>query len=162
MTAEDVEGLQDFLSQMRERDPEFRVHGSIRHKYRLGPPLSEDELQAFERKHHIALPADYRFFLKNAGDGGAIRSDALVVAVNAGAGPACGILPLAETVEECDPSRPFPLTEAGEAQTFQGNRAVGRRRGLPRCPPALLCGLCGLRLPSSQRPRLRHDVGRGP
>ena len=131
MTADDVEKLHDFLSQMREWDPEFRVHGSLRHKYRLGPPLSERELQAFEREHRIVLPADYRSFLKNAGDGGAVRSNAPVLAVNAGAGPACGLLPLAEAVEECDPSRPFPLSEAVEAQTFQGIERWGDGEAYP-------------------------------
>jgi hypothetical protein len=120
MTAAFVESLRDFLCQMRERDTEFHVHGSILHKYRLGPPLSENELQAFERRHHIVLPADYRFFLKNVGDGGAIRSDAPIVAVNAGAGPGCGLLPLEEAAEECDPGRPFPLVASVEAQPFRG------------------------------------------
>jgi HEAT repeat protein len=45
--------------------------GSEKHQFRLNPPLTEAELQAFEAQHEVRLPADYRTFLQYAGNGGA-------------------------------------------------------------------------------------------
>ena len=55
-------------------------HGSDSHRYKLNEPLSESEVVAFERKHNIRLPEEYRQFLLKLGNGGA--------------GPNHGILPL--------------------------------------------------------------------
>ena len=38
---------------------------------RLGPPLSENTVRAFEARHGISLPEAYRSFLLNIGNGGA-------------------------------------------------------------------------------------------
>ena len=131
MTSDDIENLNRLLYRMREEDPYFRVSGADHHKYRLGPPLSEDKLQAFEQKHSVTLPADFRFFLKEAGNGGAIRSSAPVIAINAGAGPACGVMPLEEAVVGCNPSKPFPLTKAVEIQPFPGIEHWGDEQEYP-------------------------------
>jgi hypothetical protein len=45
--------------------------GSESHRFRLNPPLPESEVSAFEEKHRIRLPADYRSFLVTIGNGGA-------------------------------------------------------------------------------------------
>ncbi|MFJ5712901.1 SMI1/KNR4 family protein [Streptomyces sp. NPDC093105] len=52
----------------------------------LGPPLPEGEIRAFEASHGIRLPADYRSFVAEVGDGPA--------------GPAHGLMPL--TVPRAD------------------------------------------------------------
>jgi hypothetical protein len=56
--------------------------GAAKHKFRMREPMPEAELIAFERKHGVVLPEDYREFLLRAGDGGA--------------GPFYGIEPLSE------------------------------------------------------------------
>lgn len=56
---------------MADADPRFERFGAERHRYRLGPTLSVDELIRFERDRGIALPASYRSFLTAVGDGGA-------------------------------------------------------------------------------------------
>ncbi|QUL37215.1 SMI1/KNR4 family protein [Erythrobacter sp. JK5] len=52
------------------------------HRYRLDTPLDTSEVESFERQHAVALPADYRQFLIELGNGGA--------------GPGYGIWPLGE------------------------------------------------------------------
>ncbi len=116
---------------MREEDPDFRVSHAEYHKYRLGSSLSENELQAFEQQHSVVLPADFRFFLKEVSNGGGIRSSAPVIAINAGAGPGCGVMPLEEAVIGCDPSKPFPLTQDVEVQPFPGIERWGDEEEYP-------------------------------
>lgn len=70
--------IKEKLVQVRNRGCE--CFGSQKHKFRLNPPLSEDEVLRFEREHGVTLPADYREFLLTVGNGGA--------------GPYYGILPL--------------------------------------------------------------------
>jgi len=50
------------------------------HRYRMEPTATESEVGAFEQKHNVSLPADYRDFLLQIGNGGA--------------GPAYGVFPL--------------------------------------------------------------------
>ncbi|GCE31176.1 hypothetical protein KDA_66600 [Dictyobacter alpinus] len=64
------------------------------------PPLTADEVSAFEQKHSIILPEDYRNFLRFIGNGGA--------------GPYYGLLPLhmynweLDTVQDHFLTLPFP------------------------------------------------------
>ncbi len=81
-----------------------------RRLYDLGPCLPETEVQAFEDQHQIRLPAEYRHFLLEVGNGGA--------------GPLEGLLPLAKTIQlgpwqhrlnaslpmQQELAKPFPLT----------------------------------------------------
>jgi hypothetical protein len=57
-----------------------QIFGAGTHGFRFNPPLSETEVVAFERKHNVSLPEDYRQFLTCVGNGGA--------------GPFYGIFPL--------------------------------------------------------------------
>ena len=131
MTVDDVNSVNALLHRMREEDPLFKIFGSDHHRYQFGPPLSESELLAFESRHHIVLPADYRFLLRNIGDGGAVHSSAPYVAINSGPGPGCGVLPLEEAAEECDPGRPFPLVKSVEVQPFTGIERWGDDEAYP-------------------------------
>ena len=101
---------------MRLADPFFRVFGATYHKYCLGSTLSESELQAFEQNFQVTLPAEYRSFLRDVGNGGIHRSSAPYIAINAGPGPRYGLLPLEEAALECDISQPFPLLPSSDGQ----------------------------------------------
>jgi len=72
LTAQDeIAKLDELLRRLRDADPGRRVFGSAQHGYSLGPPLSEVELAAFESSNGVALPEDYRCFLRTLGIGGA-------------------------------------------------------------------------------------------
>lgn len=74
------ERIRDRLAALASSDPEFRRFGAARHRYRSRPVLSEGEIAAFETRHGVRLPEDYRTFLARFGDGGA--------------GPYYGLIPL--------------------------------------------------------------------
>lgn len=73
-----VDRILQKLEQVRRR--KLSCFGSDSHGFRLNNPLSEIDLKAFESRHNIRLPDDYRTFLAHAGNGGA--------------GPYYGIFPL--------------------------------------------------------------------
>jgi len=50
------------------------------HRFHVNPPIAEQDIARFETQHCIQLPADYRTFLLEVGNGGA--------------GPYCGLYPL--------------------------------------------------------------------
>jgi len=56
--------------------------GAEVHRYLLKPPLSAEEVSGFERRYHITLPDDYRWFITTVANGGA--------------GPYYGLFPLGE------------------------------------------------------------------
>jgi hypothetical protein len=62
--------IQD-LKRIRAARGSFGVFGEVSHGYAINPPLSAEELTAFEAKHRIQLPGDYRQFLTRVGNGGA-------------------------------------------------------------------------------------------
>jgi hypothetical protein len=66
------------IALLLERQPE--VFGASVHQFVLDEPLSVSEIEVFERRHCILLPEDYRWFITNAGNGGA--------------GPYYGVFPL--------------------------------------------------------------------
>jgi SMI1/KNR4 family protein SUKH-1 len=62
------------------------MFGASAHRLELGPPLTDDEVTAFEREHGVSLPEDYRAFITRIGNGGPGRWG--------GAGPYYGLHPL--------------------------------------------------------------------
>ena len=60
------------LDYLRRTDPGLTRFGSAAHRYLLNPPLAEHDVTAFEARHGVSLPDDYRAFLiDEVGDGGA-------------------------------------------------------------------------------------------
>lgn len=62
------------------RSDSASMFGSQAHEFLLNDPLAESDVRAFEHRHGIHLPTDYRLFITSIGNGGA--------------GPFYGIFPL--------------------------------------------------------------------
>lgn len=84
------------LETLMGADLSSRVLGAAQHRYLLTPPWPEDRVKAFEARHRIELPADYRHFLRKIG--------------SAGAGPGYGLFE--------------PGTWDGDPPRWDGTRAV--------------------------------------
>ena len=99
ITDDEVAHIHKTLRDMKALDTNLRVNTARRHKYESGPPISEEELQAYEEKCGICLPVDYRSFLNRVG---------------LGAGPGCGLdgFGLEIDLNVWDLQKPFPFTEA--------------------------------------------------
>lgn len=93
------------VKELRRTDPELRIFGASSHRYRFNPRATEREVASCERRWSMKLPADYREFLLDVGNGGA--------------GPFYGVFRLGEWDGAGDgepweasiigdPSRPFP------------------------------------------------------
>ncbi len=73
---EPMEKLETRIGRVLSKLGDFRARNSKlckqeRHRFRLGPPLREDDLNGFEEKFEVKLPEAYRQFLLIGGDGGA-------------------------------------------------------------------------------------------
>jgi len=66
LSANDVRGA---LGRMKRSGQ--RIFGSDLHKFALKKPLALSEIARFERQYNVQLPADYKDFLANIGNGGA-------------------------------------------------------------------------------------------
>lgn len=95
------------IADLDRRDRNRRVFGASSHDYRLNPPLPVAVIEAFEGRHGVSLPEDYRYFITEVGDGGA--------------GPFYGFLRFGKDDDDRDweggglvgdPGRPFPHTTA--------------------------------------------------
>ena len=109
-TSASLRRIQQKLERLRALDGKFTQFGSTSHRYRLGPPLTEVDLLAQERRLGAALPADYRQFLSEVGHGGA--------------GPFYGLFALDSKNPENltqfgDLSKPFRWTEAFNPETWE-------------------------------------------
>lgn len=103
----DATAIHARLAAVRAADPDLELFGASRHRHRLGPALAGETVAAFEARHGVTLPMNYRSFLLQVGDGGA--------------GPHYGLFPLngdgmsdLERRERSLPeylSTPFPHTE---------------------------------------------------
>lgn len=67
----DSQAVVRLLNELDRRDAKRELFGSIGHRYKLRPPLPASVIDAFEKKHGLALPQDYRYFITEIGDGGA-------------------------------------------------------------------------------------------
>lgn len=74
------------LRTLHASDKKFSVFGSNGHGYKLGKPLSWEQINPLEKKLKTSLPEEYKYFLKYAGSGGA--------------GPYYGLIPLQENIED--------------------------------------------------------------
>ena len=96
MTLQELKSKHNYLRKLDGgglfKSPSYKVFGSGAHKYRFNSCLTENEFSSFERKHQIKLPADYRSFLLEMGNGGS--------------GPAYGLFPLADWNYELDIADP--------------------------------------------------------
>lgn len=108
MLKEQLDRIRQKLPQAAEADPEYRVFGARKHRYKLNEPLSVDELRRFEQAHGITLPEPYAAFLTELGNGGA--------------GPYYGIHPLGKNqsidldlIREPSPLRPGAEQAPSEA-----------------------------------------------
>jgi len=104
------------LAVIRGRPWRPSMFGVEEHQFRLGPPLAEEDVAAFERSHEVALPEGYRAFVTRIGHGGPGRYG--------GAGPFYGLLPLdrwdeALTADACPGvlGVPFPAAPGREYGT---------------------------------------------
>jgi len=70
------------LIQLRETANPVQVFGAEVHGFQINPPLTEQAVRDFEERYRTALPAEYRSFLLEIGNGGA--------------GPAYGLFRLGE------------------------------------------------------------------
>lgn len=69
MNEQSATKLRQQLARLARKHPD--VFGADSHDFEVNEPLSEREVAKFERKHGIALPAEYRWFITNVGNGGA-------------------------------------------------------------------------------------------
>ena len=76
------------LSDLDRQDRRRRVFGADSQEYRLKPPLPVSVIQAFEDRHGVSLPEDYRLFLTEIGNGGV--------------GPYSGLLPFGKDDDDRD------------------------------------------------------------
>ena len=73
---------QQHLLRLRQADPGYQTFGSRSHRFRPAPTISRRALEAFEAKHDVRLPSDYREHVLHVGNGGV--------------GPSYGLLPVAD------------------------------------------------------------------
>ncbi len=102
-----IERIKEKLVRLKEVDSIYQIFGAGKHQCYLNPTKTEGELVTFERIHKIQLPASYRAFLAQVGNGGA--------------GSYYGLEPLENSQYEdldshnqaylIDLSQPFPHTE---------------------------------------------------
>lgn len=119
-----IPGIKAAIRRLHEM--KARVFGSEGHGFQMNPVLSESEVVAFERDHKILLPADYRQFMTELGNGGA--------------GPFYGVFPLGFMDHDFDEgpwrendrfvgtlSKPFPLhAEWNDLSGYPEDDLMGR------------------------------------
>ena len=77
MFAARIQDIREKLEALRQKPGTADWFGANQHRFLLNPPLPEGEVAAFETRHSISLPEDYRQFLLLAGNGGVGPYDGL-------------------------------------------------------------------------------------
>ena len=90
---EQLQRIQQKLSQAKATDKDLEVFGASSHKYHLNPPVSEAEVLAFEKKYGVRLPECYRAFMLTIGDAKAKKLDFI-------AGPYYGLYAFGTQVDD--------------------------------------------------------------
>lgn len=112
---QEVLEVKALIDQLRATDTQLRVFGASSHRYRIGARLSPSDVRAFESKHSITVPEDFRLYLQLVGDGnGEPWRERTGPWQRGGAGPGYGLYPLAETVYGDRVNRLFPFEEKVE------------------------------------------------
>ncbi|RAJ83677.1 SMI1/KNR4 family protein SUKH-1 [Chitinophaga dinghuensis] len=94
---EQIERIKKKLKIADKKDSARKVFGATSHKYHINKPIAESVVRQFEDEHHITLPACYKAFLCQIGNGGTSH-------LQSAAGPFYGIYPLGESLDElCEP-----------------------------------------------------------
>lgn len=92
-----IQSLAAKLEKLRRTDRDHIAFGSGEpnwgHYYLLAPGLDEPQLAGFEQHYGVTLPADYRQFLQQIGNGRV--------------GPYYGLIALENAIQGCDPGAPF-------------------------------------------------------
>ncbi|HEY1167008.1 MAG TPA: SMI1/KNR4 family protein [Chitinophaga sp.] len=88
-----IKRIKDKLPKAKKADRNLEVFGAKSHKYQLNDPATKEEVSAFEQKYGIELPACYKAFILQVGNGG-------IAYEGAAAGPFYGIYPLGKHVDE--------------------------------------------------------------
>lgn len=111
----EASGVRAGLAALAAADPGLRGFGASQHRYQLRAVLPLAVVTAFEAEHSVVLPAAYRGFLLEVGDGGA--------------GPCYGISPLSgdgmsplDLEERFVPGQlatPFPHTSAWNPANYR-------------------------------------------
>ncbi|MDG4859565.1 SMI1/KNR4 family protein [Streptomyces sp. T-3] len=109
MDSWDEDGVRTRLREMAAQDPGRERFGADTHRYELTAALPEAEIGAFEEHHGVDLPAEYRSFVAQVGNGPA--------------GPGHGLMPLT-----------VPRPEAGDEQAVDDLWAEDRLPGRIAAP----------------------------
>lgn len=89
-----VKRIKSKLILARKADKKFKIFGAYGHKYKISKPISTDLVAAVERKYGFQLPACYKTFITQIGNGGKANGHA--------AGPFHGIYSLQKSINEVD------------------------------------------------------------
>lgn len=97
-TASFIAEARRITRRLAELDLRRVAFGASKHRYAFAPPLAESAVASFERRCGLELPAPYRAFLTQLGNGGA--------------GPFYGVAPLA--LDSQVAARPWPHVDGSE------------------------------------------------
>ncbi|MCE7061993.1 SMI1/KNR4 family protein [Dyadobacter sp. CY343] len=59
------------VAELKRTDKKFRFFGARKHRYTFDAPISIAEAEQFEHTYAIQLPAEYKYFITQIGNGGA-------------------------------------------------------------------------------------------
>ena len=90
---EQLQRIQQKLSQAKAADKDLQVFGASSHKYNLNTPVTEAEVLAFEEKYGVQLPECYRAFVQTIGDANAQKLETM-------AGPYYGLYAFGTQVDD--------------------------------------------------------------